>query len=71
MNTPSINQEQKQKLEHQQKRIESNKNMLEALFEKLNMPLPPKIVCATPMQDEPNDIGEASNGDNADNFRFD
>ena len=65
-----INQEQKQKLEQQQKRIESNESMLVALFEKMNMPLPPNFACATPIQDEPNDIGEASDGNNADNFGF-
>jgi hypothetical protein len=66
-----INQEQKQKLEQQQKRIESNESMLAALFEKLNMPLPPNFACATPIQDEPNDVAEASNANNDDNFRFD
>jgi len=66
-----INQAQKQKLEQQQKRIESSKSMLATLFEKLNMPLPPNFACATPMQDEPNDIGEASNENNADNFGID
>ncbi|XP_024630695.2 uncharacterized protein [Medicago truncatula] len=65
-----INQEQKQKLEQQQKRIESNESMLATLFEKLNMPLPPNFACATPMQDEPNDVGEASNENNDDNFGF-
>jgi len=65
-----INQEQKQKLEQQQKRIESNESMLAVLFEKFNMPLPPNFACATPMQDEPNDVGEASNGNNDDNFGF-
>ncbi|KEH19734.1 hypothetical protein MTR_8g467480 [Medicago truncatula] len=65
-----INQEQKQKLEQQQKRIESNESMLATLFEKLNMPLPPKFSCATLMQDKPNDVGEASNGNNDDNFGF-
>jgi len=61
----------KTKTEQQQKRIESNESMLAALFEKLNMSLPPNFACVTPMQDEPNDIGEASNGNNADNFGFD
>jgi len=45
--------------------------MLATLFEKFNMPLPLNFACATPMQDEPNDIGEAFNGNNADNFGFD
>ena len=45
--------------------------MLAALFEKLNMPLPPNFACATPIQDEPNDVAEASNANNDDNFRFD
>lgn len=44
--------------------------MLATFFEKLNMPLPPNFACATPMQDEPNDVGEASNENNDDNFGF-
>ncbi|AES65635.1 hypothetical protein MTR_2g044850 [Medicago truncatula] len=66
-----INQEQKQKLEQQQKRIESNESMLATLFEKLNMPLPPNFAYATPMQDQPNDVGEVSNINNDDNFGVD
>jgi len=45
--------------------------MLATLFEKLNMTLPPNFACETPMQDEPNDIGEASNENNADNLGID
>ncbi|PNX84381.1 hypothetical protein L195_g040441, partial [Trifolium pratense] len=59
-----INQEQKQKLEQQQKRIESTENMVAALFGKLNMPLPPNF-------NEQNDIVETSNGHNDDTFGFD
>jgi lactate dehydrogenase-like 2-hydroxyacid dehydrogenase len=66
-----INQEQKHKLEQQQKRIESTEGMLVALFGKLNMPLPPNFARATPMQAEPNDIAETSDGHNDDNFGFD
>ena len=44
--------------------------MLAALFEKLNMPLPPNFACVTPMQDELNDVNETSNGYNDDNFGF-
>ncbi|KAK2424312.1 hypothetical protein QL285_034685 [Trifolium repens] len=66
-----LNQEQKHKLEQQQKRIESTEGMLVALFGKLNMPLPPNFARATPMQAEPNDIAETSDGHNDDNFGFD
>jgi hypothetical protein len=45
--------------------------MLVALFGKLNMPLPPNFARATPMQAEPNDIAETSDGHNDDNFGFD
>jgi hypothetical protein len=67
----AVNEEQKLKLENQQKRIESNESMLAALFGKLNMPLPSNFACGSPMQDESNETGDPSNSNNADNFDVD
>jgi hypothetical protein len=67
----AVNEEQKLKLERQQKRIELNESMFAALFGKLNMPQPPNFAYGSPMQDGSNEIGDPSNSNNGDNFDVD
>jgi hypothetical protein len=50
----AVNEEQKLKLECQQKRIEWNERMFAALFGKLNMLQPPNFAYGSPMQDGSN-----------------
>ena len=54
-------EDQSHKLQTQERRIESNESLLNALYRNLNMPLPPNYSSGAPMHNEENETGEPIN----------